>query len=101
MRSSTYCASSGSASGPPWQSTMTSGSTSIAASRMAWISSTHWSSVLAVCAPIDPFVVSPMWGTRTSAPASVIAAACSGSKTYGAVSSPSAAAERIISTSSA
>src|ERR687895_296173 len=99
VRSSTYRASSGSASGPPWQSTITSGLTATAASRIAWISSTHSSSVSAVSAPIVPFVVSPMCGTSTSAPARVIASADSGSNTYGAVSSPIEAASRIISTS--
>ena len=41
-----------------------------------------------------------MCGTSTSAPASVIATAWSGSNTYGVVSRPSSAAARIMSTSS-
>jgi hypothetical protein len=48
VRSSTYCASSGSASGPPWQSTITSGLTATAASRIAPISPTQSSRVSAV-----------------------------------------------------
>src|SRR5262249_36823237 len=37
----TYAASSGSAIGPPWQSTMISGLTRLAASCISWISGTH------------------------------------------------------------
>ena len=48
---------------------------------MAWISATASSSDLDVRAPIDPFVVSPMWATKTSAPAAAIATASSGLKT--------------------
>src|SRR5258708_2898990 len=48
---------------------MTSGLTATAASRIAWMSRTQSSSVLAVRAPIVPLVVSPMCGTSTSAPA--------------------------------
>src|SRR5215217_50340 len=99
VRSSTYWASSGSASGPPWQSTITSSRTRMAASRMAWISAAQSSSVFAVTAPIVPFVVRPMCGTSTSAPASVMATALSGSNTYGAVNRPSDDASRIMSTS--
>ena len=99
VRSSTYAASSGSAIGPPWQRTSTSSRTAFAASHIAWTSSTDSSSVFAVEAPIAPPVVSPMCGTSTSAPASVIATASSGVKTYGAVSRSASCAARIISTS--
>ena len=99
VRSSTYAASCGSAIGPPWHSTRMPGRTPSAASRIACTRPTHSSSVSAVRAPIVPDVVSPMCGTRTSAPARAIAAACSASKTYGQVTRPRSAASRIISTS--
>ena len=52
--------------------------------------STHSSSVCAVCAPIVPFVVRPMCGTSTSAPARGHRRGLRRrSKTYGAVSRPS------------
>ena len=76
-----YCASSGSAIGPPWQSTRMSGFTRFAASCIAWIAARASSSVIAVAAPIVPPVVRPMCGTSTSAPASAIAVASLGSKT--------------------
>ena len=44
-----------------------------AAAAMASITGTQSSSVLAVSAPIEPPVVSPMWATMMSAPASVMA----------------------------
>ena len=100
VRARTYAASSGSAIGPPWQRTITSGLTSRAASCIAWISGTQSSSVFAVSAPIEPPVVSPMCGTSTSAPASAIATASSTVKTYGAVSRSFSRASRIMSTSS-
>src|SRR4051794_17110327 len=76
-----YAASSGSEIGPPWHRTRICGLTAAAASRIAWIGGTHSSSVLAVSAPIAPPVVSPLCGTRTSAPASALAAASSTEKT--------------------
>ena len=54
---------------------------------------------MAVFAPIVPDVVSPMWGTRMSAPARAMSAACSSSKTYGEVMRSSSWAIRIMSTS--
>src|SRR5919198_864262 len=101
VRSSTYCASSGSAIGPPWHRQRMSGLTSRAASPSACTRSTASSSVTPVWAPIAPPVVSPMCGTSTSAPASAIIRASSGVKTYGAVRRSSSLAARIISTSSA
>ena len=77
VRASTYAASSGSAIGPPWQRTSTSGLTALAASPQACTSATHSSSDFAVSAPIEPPVVRPMCGTITSAPAAAIAAASS------------------------
>src|SRR5262249_51014806 len=76
-----YCASSGSAMGPPWQSTRMSGFTAFAASHSACTRSAAWDSVSADLAPIVPFVVSPMCGISTSAPAFAIARASSSVKT--------------------
>ena len=67
--------------GPPWQSTMTSSRTALAASAHASMSPTHSSSDFAVCAPMLPLVVSPMWQTMISAPACVMATASSSEKT--------------------
>ena len=64
---------------------MISGLIRFAASHMSWMSGTQLSRVFAVSAPIVPPVVSPMCGTRTSAPAPAIASASPTSKTYGAV----------------
>ena len=67
--------------GPPWQSTMTSSRTALAASAHASMSATQSSNDFAVCAPMVPLVVSPMWQTMMSAPASAMATASSSEKT--------------------
>src|SRR5665648_237929 len=67
----TYCASAGSAIGPPWHRTRMSGLTFLAASASAWTFLAASSSVSAVGAPMVPAVVRPMCGTRMSAPAPV------------------------------
>jgi len=77
---STYWASSGIETGPPWQSTITSGLTALAASHISWILVGAPSSVRAEVAPIEPLVVRPKCATTTSAPASAIAFASSGLK---------------------
>ncbi len=95
-----YCASGGSAIGPPWQITITSSRTDLAASAISWMSRTHSSSVLELFAPIVPPVVTPMWATTRSAPASAIQRASCGLKTYGVVRRSISRARRITSTSS-
>ena len=60
---------------------MTSFLTERAALAMASISITQSSSVLALVAPIEPPVVTPIWATTMSAPALVIALASSGLNT--------------------
>ena len=62
-------ASAGSAIGPPWQSTRTSGRDAFAASAIARTRRAPSSRSIAVRAPIIPLVVRPRWGTRMSAPA--------------------------------
>ena len=81
VRASTNSASSGSAIGPPWHSTMMSFRTARAASCITCTRRADSSSVSAVLAPIDPLVVRPRWATSTSAPALAIALAVSASKT--------------------
>ena len=76
-----YSASGGSEMGPPWQMTSTSGFTPRAASAMSWIRVTQSSSVFELFAPIDPPVVTPMWATIRSAPASAMRSASDGLKT--------------------
>ncbi len=70
-----------------------------AASCIAWTRAADSSSVSAVFAPIEPFVVRPRCATSTSAPALAIARALSASKTYGQVSMSSVCASWIIATS--
>ena len=79
--SRTYRTSSGSEIGPPWQSTRMSGFTAFAASASACTRFAASASVSAVFAPMVPFVVSPMCGISTSAPAAAIASASSSVKT--------------------
>lgn len=71
-------ASSGAAIGPPWQSTMFSGRTQIAASAIRSISSTHRSRDFAEAAPTVPPTLTPICATITSAPARTIASASAG-----------------------
>ena len=59
--------------------------TVLAASAIAVTSRTQSSRALAVLAPMEPVVVSPMWATTMSAPAAASNRACSGSNAYGVV----------------
>ena len=85
--------------GPPWQRTSMSGRTFFAASAQLSMRGAHSSSVFAVFAPMEPFVVSPMWQTRMSAPASAMATASSSLKTYGVTRRSRSCAALMASTS--
>src|SRR5260221_45481 len=58
--------------GPPWQRTITSPRIALQVVAISSTASTASSRVRAVCAPMVPPVVRPIWATTMSAPASVI-----------------------------